>query len=38
VPYSDTYWLVARANRPTVTLQTCVDHNPKGDRFLVQLS
>ena len=38
VPYSDTSWLRISTTKPTLTLQTCVDYNPKGDRFLVQLS
>ena len=38
VAYNDSRWMTAGASRPTLTLQTCVDYNPKGDRFLVQLS
>ena len=37
VPYGDTHWLSATTSTRTVTLQTCVDYNPKGDRFIVQL-
>ena len=38
VPYSDTSWLRVSTTKPMLTLQTCIDYNPKGDRFLVQLS
>jgi LPXTG-site transpeptidase (sortase) family protein len=39
VPYGDTRWIARPANGAHIlTLQTCVDYNPKGDRFIVQLS
>jgi sortase (surface protein transpeptidase) len=37
VPYGDTRWIAQHTATRTVTLQTCVDYNPKGDRFIVQL-
>ena len=38
VAYSDSTWLSLKTAVPTVTLQTCVDYNPKGDRFIIQLT
>ena len=38
VPYNDTRWLSVKTAAPTLTLQTCIDFNPKGDRFIVQLT
>jgi len=38
VPYNDSKWLALKTAVPTVTLQTCVDYNPKGDRYIVQLT
>ena len=38
VAYNDPHWLSDQASAPTLTLQTCVDYNPKGDRYIVQLT
>jgi hypothetical protein len=38
VPYGDTRWIAQSSGTRTVTLQTCIDYNPKSDRFIVQLS
>jgi LPXTG-site transpeptidase (sortase) family protein len=38
VAYNDSRWLAIKTAAPTVTLQTCVDYNPKGDRYIVQLT
>ena len=38
VPYNDSKWLSLKTAVPTVTLQTCIDYNPKGDRYIVQLT
>jgi LPXTG-site transpeptidase (sortase) family protein len=38
VAYNDSKWLALKTAVPTVTLQTCVDYNPKGDRYIVQLT
>jgi LPXTG-site transpeptidase (sortase) family protein len=38
VAYNDTHWLAQPTKVPTLTLQTCVDYNPKGDRFIVELA
>ncbi len=38
VAYHDSSWLFLKTALPTVTLQTCVDYNPKGDRYIVQLT
>ena len=38
VHYNDTTWIKYKADSPTLTLQTCVDNNPKGDRYVVQAS
>ena len=38
VAYNDLQWLSDQASAPTLTLQTCVDYNPKGDRYIVQLT
>lgn len=35
VRYNDTSWLRLRSSTPLLTLQTCVDDNPLGDRFIV---
>jgi LPXTG-site transpeptidase (sortase) family protein len=36
--YNDTTWLRTLSTKPLLTLQTCVDDNPKGDRYIVQAS
>ncbi len=36
VPYNDFSWVLAKSDRPMLTLQTCVDFNPQGDRWIVQ--
>jgi hypothetical protein len=38
VAYNDSKWLSLKTAVPTVTLQTCVDYKPKGDRYIVQLT
>jgi LPXTG-site transpeptidase (sortase) family protein len=38
IHWNDTHWMHYRAERPTLTLQTCVDDNQHGDRFIVQAS
>jgi LPXTG-site transpeptidase (sortase) family protein len=38
IPYDDGTWLHYQASRPTLTLQTCMDWNSKGNRFIVQLT
>jgi LPXTG-site transpeptidase (sortase) family protein len=38
IPYDDGTWLHYQASRPTLTLQTCMDWNSKGNRFVVQLT
>ena len=38
VAWNDAQWMSLKTNVPTVTLQTCVDYNPKGDRYIVQLT
>jgi LPXTG-site transpeptidase (sortase) family protein len=38
VAYNDSHWLSDKAAAPTLTLQTCVDYTPKGDRFIVQVT
>ncbi len=38
IPYDDGTWLDYQASRPTLTLQTCMDWNSKGNRFVVQLT
>jgi LPXTG-site transpeptidase (sortase) family protein len=35
VRWNDTSWINRRAAEPTLTLQTCVDDSPTGDRFVV---
>lgn len=36
IHWNDTSWIRYRSDRPTLTLQTCVDDNQHGDRFVVQ--
>jgi LPXTG-site transpeptidase (sortase) family protein len=36
VAWNDKSWIHASASRPTLTLQTCVDDNVHGRRFIVQ--
>jgi LPXTG-site transpeptidase (sortase) family protein len=36
VAWNDTRWIHAAASQPTLTLQTCVDDNVRGSRFIVQ--
>ena len=38
VRYNDGTWLHYQANRPTLTLQTCMDWKPTGNRYIVQLT
>lgn len=38
VAYNDTRWVSVKSATPMLTLQTCVDVNPKGERFIVQLT
>jgi len=38
VAYNDSTWLSLKTATTTVTLQTCVDYNLKGDRYIVQLT
>jgi len=38
IAYNDGTWLHYVASRPTLTLQTCVDWNSTGKRFVVQLT
>jgi LPXTG-site transpeptidase (sortase) family protein len=38
IPYDDGTWLHYQATRPTLTLQTCMDWNSTGNRFVVQLT
>jgi len=38
VAYNDYRWLSVKTTASMVTLQTCVDYNPKSDRFIVQLT
>jgi LPXTG-site transpeptidase (sortase) family protein len=38
VRYNDGTWLHYQAHRPTLTLQTCMDWNPTGNRYIVQLT
>jgi LPXTG-site transpeptidase (sortase) family protein len=38
IPYDDGTWLHYQSSRPTLTLQTCMDWNPTGKRFVVQLT
>ena len=38
IPYDDGTWLHYQASRPTLTLQTCMDWNTTGKRFVVQLT
>ena len=38
VGYNDGTWLHYQANRPTLTLQTCMDWKPTGNRYIVQLT
>ena len=36
IPWNDTRWIHATAEKPTLTLQTCVDDNVRGSRYIVQ--
>jgi LPXTG-site transpeptidase (sortase) family protein len=36
IHWNDTSWIRYRSDRPTLTLQTCVDDDQHGDRFIVQ--
>lgn len=36
VAWNDTRWIHSPAGQPTLTLQTCVDDNVRGSRFIVQ--
>ncbi|MBO0743959.1 MAG: sortase [Candidatus Dormibacteraeota bacterium] len=36
IHWNDTSWIHYRSDRPTLTLQTCVDDDQHGDRFIVQ--
>jgi LPXTG-site transpeptidase (sortase) family protein len=36
VAWDDTRWIHVTASQPTLTLQTCVDDNVRGSRFIVQ--
>jgi LPXTG-site transpeptidase (sortase) family protein len=38
IPYDDGTWLHYQASKPTLTLQTCMDWNTKGNRYIVQLT
>jgi LPXTG-site transpeptidase (sortase) family protein len=38
IPYDDGTWLHYQASKPTLTLQTCMDWNPTGNRYIVQLT
>jgi len=38
IRWNDVSWIHRRASRPTLVLQTCVDDNPYGDRFVVEAS
>jgi LPXTG-site transpeptidase (sortase) family protein len=38
IPYDDGTWLHYQASKPTLTLQTCMDWNTKGNRYVVQLT
>lgn len=38
VAYNDTRWVSVKSATPMLTLQTCVDYNPRGERFIVQLT
>lgn len=38
VRYNDGTWLHYQASRPTLTLQTCMDWKPTGNRYIVQLT
>ena len=35
VAYRDNHWLRLQSATPLLTLQTCIDFNPKGDRYIV---
>jgi len=37
IAYNDDRWLLAQTTAPMVTLQTCMDYDPKGPRYIVQL-
>jgi LPXTG-site transpeptidase (sortase) family protein len=36
IGWNDTRWIHAAAGQPTLTLQTCVDDNLRGSRYIVQ--
>ena len=38
IHYNDTRWVRFKADNPTLTLQTCVDNDPRGDRYVVLAS
>lgn len=38
IHYDDRTWLDYKATRPTLTLQTCMDWSPTGNRYIVQLT
>jgi LPXTG-site transpeptidase (sortase) family protein len=38
VAWNDYTWLLQQSDSPLITLQTCVDYNPQGDRWVVQVS
>jgi LPXTG-site transpeptidase (sortase) family protein len=38
IPFDDGTWLHYQASKPTLTLQTCMDWNATGNRYIVQLT
>ncbi len=36
--WNDTSWIHQQTTAPTLTLQTCIDLDPHGDRFIVQVT
>jgi len=36
IAWNDTHWIHTAASKPTLTLQTCVDDNVHGSRYIVQ--
>jgi LPXTG-site transpeptidase (sortase) family protein len=36
IHWNDTSWIKLKTDQALVTLQTCIDNDPKGDRYIVQ--
>ena len=36
IRWDDVRWIHRPASKPTLTLQTCIDDDVRGDRFIVQ--